>query len=435
MGKSINNHPETYMNSFKTQRLTAMFQAKYRILALAVLLLNMTACAGYHSLTKTARSHFDRGDFSYAAAEYEKYIDRAGNNQLLALLDTGISYHYAGQYQKSINYFLKADRLAEKIDILSVSRQTVSLLATDYVLKYKGADFEKVLINTYLAIDYLMLGDLENAMVEAKKVNQKLQKYGQSCKCDYKLNPFSMYLSGILYEMNGQPDEAYIDYNKVYQLLPGFPLLGMDLQRTSSMAGIETSVQNWRATFGKGSYPDLSEGEYGELIAFFECGFSPKKHQETRVVAIPAYHKRPSRISYAEVYVDGKYYDRTYILNDIEATAIRQLKEKMLRISAKQGIVTAGKAVLARQIGKQTKIPVAENLALMFFYATNEADTRSWLSLPQNIQLARMPLTPGTHAVKLKLYDRHNSLVKSVNFDKINIKKGSKHFIIYRAVE
>jgi hypothetical protein len=407
---------------------------KCRAFVPAILLLQLTACAGYHSLTRPARRLFNQENFSAAAVEYDKNISRAGNEQLLALLDTAISYHYAGQYQKSIHYFLEADKLAQRLDYLSLSRQLTSLVATDYALKYKGEDFEKVLINTYLAIDYLMLGDLENALVEARRVNQKLKRYSQLCKCDYKLNPFSIYLSGIIYEMNGQPDEAYIDYKKVYQLSPGFPLLKNDLLRTSRLAGIEApEAKNWRATSGG---PDNSppEGDYGELIVLFECGLSPEKHQETRIIAIPVYHKRPTRISYAQVYVDGRYYDRTYVLNDIEAIAIRQLKEKMLRILAKQSLVTTGKAAIAHQIGKQAKSPLVESLALMFFYATNKADTRSWLTLPQNIQLTRIALSPGRHEVTLKLYDHHNNLVKSVNYGNITIEKNGKRFINYRSV-
>lgn len=411
-----------------------MNKTKHCLLVSFFLILQLSACVGYRSLSRPAQRSFNRGDFLEAANKYEKIISKSGNEQLLALLNTAISYHHAGQYQQSIKYFLQADKLAKKLDYLSVSRQTASLLATDYMLKYKCEDFEKVLINTYLAIDYLMLGDLENAMVEARRVNQKLQKYSRRCKCDYKLNPFSSYLSGIIYEMDHQPDEAYIDYKKVYKLIPEFPLLKTDLERTSRLAGIDEAGLDWRTTFGKGAYSSLAE-DYGELFLFFECGLSPEKHQELRAIAIPAYHKRPTSISYAKVYIDGKYYDRSHILNDIEATAIRQLKAKMARILAKQAIVTAGKVAIANQIGKQTKLPGAENLALMLLYATNKADTRSWLSLPQNIQLARIPLAPGSHEVKLKLYDHNNGLVKSVNFGKINIKKTGKHFITYRSVE
>ena len=411
-----------------------MSRAKYHIFTLT-LLLQLVACAGYHSLSQPARTSFHQGDFTTAATKYDHIISKSGKNQLLALLDTAISYHYAGQYEKSIHYFLQADKLAQKFDYLSLSRQAASLLATDYTLKYKGEDFEKVLINTYLAIDYLMLGDLENALVEARRVNQKLKKYSRLCECDYKLNPFSIYLSGIIYEMNGQPDEAYIDYKKVYQLVPEFPLLKMDLQRTSRWAGIDPAGQNWRTTFGQGAYPAVLAGDYGELMVFFESGLSPKKHEETRVIAIPVYHKRPTRISYAKVYVDGKYYQQTYILNDIETTAIRQLEEKMLRILAKQGLITAGKVALAHQIGKETKSPLAGHLALMLLYATNKADTRSWLSLPQNIQLARIPLAPGSHQITLKLYDHNNVLAKSVDFGNIIIKNRAKHFINYRSEE
>jgi hypothetical protein len=403
-------------------------------LGTVLLLLQLTACTSYRFLTKSAQRSFNAGDFSAAAKKYNKHISQASNDQLLALLDTAISYHYAGQYQNSIKYFLQADKLVEKLDYLSITRQAASLLATDYVLKYKAEDFEKVLINTYLAMDYLMLGDLENALVEARRVNQKLKKYSKLCKCDYKLNPFASYLSGIIYELNGQYDEAYIDYKKVYKLLPEFPLLGIDLQRTARLAGIEEPNLNWRDTFGK-STNYLPGKDYGELIVLFECGLSPEKHEQSRAIAVPAYHKRPTRIKYAEVYVDGKYYDRTYVINDIEATAIKHLKEKMLRILAKQGMVTAGKVAIANALAKETDVPLVGELALLFFYATNKADTRSWLSLPQNIQLTRIPLAPGSHEVTLKLYDKNNRLVKSKTFAKVMIKSNGKHFINHRSTK
>jgi len=396
--------------------------------------LYLTACASYHSSTRSARYSFNKGEFSVAAEEYNKHISRTKNDELLALLDTAISYHHASQYQKSIHYFLQADKLVKQLDYLSISRQTASLLATDYVLKYKGEDFEKVLINAYLAMDYLMLGDLENALVEAKRVNQKLQDYGRQCKCDYKLNSFAIYLSGIIYELNGQYDEAYIDYKKVYKLLPEFPLLGLDLQRTSRLAGIEEQKLNGQDTFDK-SKKYIFKKDYGELIVLFESGLSPEKHEESRAIAIPAYHKRLTRISYAGVYIDAEYYDRTYILNDIETTAIKHLNEKMLRILAKQGAVTAGKFAIANALAKETDNPLIGQLGLLFFYATNKADTRSWLSLPQNIQLTRFPLAPGKHQVTLKLYDKYDRLVESINFDNVTIEAYKKHFINYRSVK
>ncbi len=400
----------------------------------------LSGCAGYMRNTKAARTLFNRREFKDAAIEYTKQIGKIGNEELLALLDTAISYHYAGDYKNSIKYFLKADKLSEKLDMISVSRQIASLAATDYVLKYKGEDFEKILINTYLAMDYLMLGDLEGAMVEVRRINQKLKRYSKLCKCDYKLNPFSIYLSGLIFEMNGQSEDAYIDYEKVARIMQQFPLIKNDLRRIAGRAGRKQENNDpandlkWRNLFGRAK-PQAADKSYGELIVFFESGRSPQKHQETRVIAIPVYHRRKSLTAFAEVYVDGRYYDRTYVLNDIEKTAIRELKEKNMRMLAKQSVVTAGKIALAHQIGKETKNPIAGHLALMFFHATNKADTRSWLSLPKNIQLSRISLPAGNHNVTLKLYSRYNNLVNTIKFGNIEIRQKGKHFISYRAVQ
>ncbi|MBI5183155.1 MAG: hypothetical protein HY999_02180 [Nitrospinae bacterium] len=404
------------------------------IIIIILLSRNLAGCAGYLQSTQGARARFDKGLFLDASIEYKKGLKHPGRDYLLYLLDTGLSLHYAGRYEESNNFLLEADKYAEEINYISITRETASLLATDYTLKYRGEDYEKILINTYLAINYLMLGDYENARVEAKRVNEKIGKYNSDGELNYKLNPFSIYLSGIIYEINGEPNDAYIDYKKVYDLLPNFPLVKKDLIRLSTLLNFDDDYKTWRTRF---DLKDIKQDDHsnGELIFIFQCGYSPQKHQEMRVIAVPAYHPRLSIISYAKVYINGEYYDQTYILEDIERTAIDQLNAKIARIIAKQTAVSAGKYVIANTIGKETNQPIVRDILLLFFYATNEADLRSWLTLPQNIQISRISLPEGNYQVMVKFYDKNHMFVEQKIWSDVKIgKNGHKTTLNYRAI-
>jgi len=396
--------------------------------------LGLWSCASYRYASRGAVRDFQAGDFLAAAKKYEACIDKAGNDRLLALLDTALAYYYAGEYEKSIRYFLEADRLADELDYISVSRQTASILATDYALQYKGEEFERVLINTYLALAYLFSGNLEDALVECRRIDRRIRKFKETRDYELAFNPFSLYLSGLIYELAGEPDEAYVDYRKVYEVLPDFPLVRQDLLRLSEELGYTGDYQRWRRLFGEISYPRPGP-EDGQLVIFFEAGLSPEKHQESRVIAIPVYHRRPSRVKYAKVYIDGQTRGRTQVVNDIEETAIQQLRLKMDKILIKQGLVTGTKVALAEGLGRSTDSRAVRDLALLFFYATNQADLRSWLTLPRDIQLWRGFLPEGRYRVELRLYGRVGRAVRRVDFGEVKIIPGEAKLLKFRSVE
>lgn len=398
------------------------------LLALFVL----TGCAGYQTLSAPANNLFLQSKFHEAALEYSKQVDDAGNAKLIALLDSGLAWHYAGQYERSNRYFTAAEKLADKLDMVSVSSEAASLLATDYILKYGGDDFEKLLINTYMALNYLLLDDLENAMVEVRRFNEKLKNYERRCDCKYGINPFTEYLSGILYEMDGGFDDAYIDYKKVYETLPDFALLPNDLIRLSGKLNREEDLDRWKDMFGV--QPPKADPNAGELVVVFECGLSPEKRQDQRIIAIPTYYPRYFVIQGATVIVDGKPSGATHVLNNIEEIATSQLKDKMGRMLLKQGISTGGKIAAAEIIRRKSNSDALGNLALLFFYATNEADTRSWLTLPGNMQLQRIPLPAGRHRVSLRLLDSSGQEKETVDLGEVLIPPHSKKFVSYRSV-
>ena len=68
---------------------------------------------------------------------------------------------------------------------------------------------------------------------------------------------------------------------------------------------------------------------------------------------------------------------------------------------------------------------LAVNLAGVF---TERADTRSWFTLPGEIHLARLPLSPGEYKLKVELHGRDERVLDSSEI-KVTLRKGEKKYL------
>lgn len=88
------------------------------------------------------------------------------------------------------------------------------------------------------------------------------------------------------------------------------------------------------------------------------------------------------------------------------------------------------KYLASREIGKQSD--VAGMLANLFGAATESADTRSWLTLPENIHLARMSLPAGTYDLKIDILDRRGHVLSTQVIPALEVQAGGWKFISRR---
>src|SRR5690606_5080411 len=128
------------------------------------------------------------------------------------------------KYGESSKLFISADRMTEIKDYTSLSGEAASLIVNDSILQYKGEDFEKVLINALNSINFVMMGAYEKALVETRRVNNKLYRYKFEAKRDYEQNPCGYYLAGLMWEASGDRDSAFIDYKKAVKRIPSFEM-------------------------------------------------------------------------------------------------------------------------------------------------------------------------------------------------------------------
>lgn len=378
----------------------------WTVLAAAALL---CGCASARMSDHVSSRLFREGNYDEASVRLAEGLAAQGENGrdlLLYLLDLGLVYHSAGKYEESNRLFLRADQIAEIKDYTSLSTEGATLLTSDNIKDYQGEDFEKVLINTYLAMNYALLGDVENALVEARRVNRKLHMMITEGQRNYKQNAFARYLSAVLYEAEGNFNDAYLDYKSAWELEPSFPGIGRDLWRTAHKSGLRDQRERWENEFSltredrEEALKPLPKNGKGEIIVLYENGISPVKRPNPQFTQVPRFYPRRNPVARARVEVDGREAGETAVLHDIEATAIENLEEKYGGLVAKKVAGIVAKEVVSDQIARQSGSEFLGALAKLAFYASDRADVRSWNLLPRDLQILRFVVEPGVHEVK-----------------------------------
>ncbi|HRO66029.1 MAG TPA: hypothetical protein PL182_00540, partial [Pseudobdellovibrionaceae bacterium] len=240
--------------------------------------LGLLGCATYQTKVGAARSALADGNYEKALEDLKPLAMTPNDDQLVYLLDYGVALQVAGQVDESNKILMRADRLAEEVDYQSVSRIAGSLALNQEMIQYKGDTFEKIFINAYLAMNFLSQGKQDEALVEARRINEKYLKYRADEKKDFELNSFSKYLSGLAWEADRRYDDAYIAYAETYKIDPTGETLPEDLIRSAKLARRNEAYQQWKKQFPDvQENPDWYDSKKGELVVLFQQGWGPRK--------------------------------------------------------------------------------------------------------------------------------------------------------------
>jgi uncharacterized protein len=64
-----------------------------------------------------------------------------------------------------------------------------------------------------------------------------------------------------------------------------------------------------------------------------------------------------------------------------------------------------------------------------------QADTRNWFLLPGTVQMARIPVKPGTHSIKVEAHDASGGTLGAKGFDNIVVGPGEKKFVFFPSLK
>jgi len=138
-----------------------------------------TGCQTYQSKNHSY-NYWIRGDLTNAVVEATKAADKKTNtvDAIIFRLEHGAALRANGQYEDSNRAF---DRAQEKIDDfaqkskVSIGRETAAMLSNQASLPYRGRAYDGIMLNTYMALNYLQLGEPDKARPELIRAYQRQQ--------------------------------------------------------------------------------------------------------------------------------------------------------------------------------------------------------------------------------------------------------------------
>ena len=191
-----------------------------RSLCAALTLVLLAGCGPsvnrYLLIDASLRAHDPKGADAIVQQAEKEY---GGGSRVLYGMDRGMTLQLVGDYQQSNVVLEQAEEELDRLYTRKIRTEALAFMTNDTALPYEGDPYEQVLINVLKALNYAVLGEWQDAMVEARRIDHRLNVLSDRTqeKNAYRDDGFARYLSGILYESTGDVNNAFIAYRKAYE--------------------------------------------------------------------------------------------------------------------------------------------------------------------------------------------------------------------------
>lgn len=431
-----------------------MFRAiSLRYFFVAALIVTQS-CATYYQANYSFNEAFERGNLETALEALNHSSSRDyRKSEFLFLVNSGLILSVLGRYEESNEYLEKAFIYGEDFRI-NYLNEAASYLTNPTITPYRGEDHEHLLLLYYKAMNFLKMGRRQEALVECRRLNIRLQQLSDRYDSEkkYKRDAFIHLLMGIIYEADDDFNNAFIAYRNAYEIyqedykelfdavVP--PQLKLDILKTSLLSGLKDEFEYFKEEFEMHDYK-YSPSPGGDLVFLWHNGLGPVKAEwsinfivnrsgntvtfvneefgfsfpfnlgdydekdksglanlEVFRVAFPKYVERPVFFDNASISIQ----DTTLQLHPVED--VNKIAKQVL---AQRMTLEFSKALLRAALKKVTEYEMRkENKALGSIFGiinalTEKADTRNWQSLPHGIYYCKVPMKLGTNEIRLNL--------------------------------
>jgi hypothetical protein len=438
----------------------------------------------YH---RSLRTKIDSGDYEEAAKSVDESKSKYGSNDILMYyLDSGATNHFAKNYNASSKSFELAKEKFAQYYQKSITAGAASMFFNDSTMPYYGQDFERVHISIFEALDYILLGHNNEAVVEARQADTLFKTLGteKNYKNFYKDDGFIRYFMGLIYENAGYINDAHISYVKALKAykngpaqLPAPKELIDDAYTSALNLGMED-----RATAIKKEYPSacrqLIPEACGECIVIDYNGFVPEKidnilefalfdiwpyidnvqtdSQEQEdfnkaksmgisvfakdyiKVAFPKYKDLKNKVVAFEVQSNNQEV-KGVVVQDIGKIAKACLDDAIAKIYAKTLARAAVKYIIGKSVSNEISKQAGDGWGAlsqisfnMFNSLSETSDKRAWNTLPDKILMARFYLPAGVHTLKINFLGKYGEVLDSCNVE-VDIKVAKKNFVAVKS--
>jgi hypothetical protein len=419
----------------------------------------------YLLIDASLRANDPKGADTIVQQSEKEYGEKS---RVLYGMDRGMTLQLVGDYQQSNTLLEQAEEELDRLYTRKIRTETFAFMTNDTALPYEGDPYEQVLINVLKAINYAVLGQWQEALVEARRIDHRLNVLSDRTqeKGAYREDGFARYLSGILYESTGDINNAFIAYRKAYETFEatrawsstGVPFqLREDLLRTAEAMHFTQELAEYRRLFPDTKWEtSQSLQQLAQVVVISYNGLAPRKEDQFldlpvsldalqlvllnrgivqanrqpnravdsvlyglngRVVrvALPRLIPQKTQVPVDRVSLiqdDGtKVTVNTELVHNVSALADKALSERIAGITVKalaraatKFALAEGAAYGAQQAAGKDAGPLVGLLVGMLAkglaVSSEEADKRSWQTLPDEIHLARVWVPPGRYQVQ-----------------------------------
>lgn len=380
----------------------------------------------------------ERGNFNLASEELESsstYI-YSDNDLLLYNLDKGILSHFDSEFKESNISLTKAEKLCVEYAATSITQSIASAVTNDTVMDYSGEAFEDIYTNIFMALNYIHLGNIEDAMVEVRRFDNKLrlleQKYEKfveetDSSSEVKVQKVSIQFS----------DSALARYLSMllYRTEKDFGNAEVDLKLLKKAFAKQKSLYDFKIPSTIDEELNIPKGKARLNIIAFSGNAPVKKEEVIRAywssdvwykLALPVMEKRGSDVNSISVtaknLATGKIYSRKLEkIESIENIALDTFKQSYSLIYAKSLARSIARAISNSTVSSitQSLADESETLGGMLLFSlidisskvatevVERADVRCSRYFPANASVCGLNVEEGNYEITVNYYTRN----------------------------
>jgi len=424
-------------------------------------------CATHSEVRRSLVEDVRHGYYGQAEARVQELgQDASDKDAVMDLMDRGMVAHLQGHYTQSNRLLDAAKRRLDGLFGVQVSDELEAIAWNEASKSFKGEEFERVMLCLLMAFNYLHIDSLEEAAVEARQINQRLQVYSDLLKKSnvtphYTQDPYAQYMAGLIAEAYGDANDAFRSYEDA---LNGYQRQAIDgvsapvalkaaLYRSARILNHDEAVRKYAAF---ANLPDADPDEWqrrAHLVVI--VGVGQVAHKESWAWTTTDPQGDIINIPYP-VFVRGPRYTTNVLLEaegmpsqldvvqDVSTLAIKILDDKNGQVKGK-----AVAKALARYLVKKAARAVAANtnnqavgLAALLTNATlnvadiaETADTRSWMTLPDHYRMAVTSVDPDRGQVLVHMQALAGTSLVDQQIFSLHVKAGQTRFVVLRVRE
>jgi hypothetical protein len=442
----------------------------WRLLLIGFALGLVTGCSTYRDQGRSMSLAWAAGQVETAAKEYTKKADKKkkGKDALIWRLEQAAALRAAGKIQESVTAFDQAEQMIDDYERkakISVSREAAAILSNQANLPYEGRAYDKVMVNTYKALNYLQLGEPEKARVELIRAYNRQQDAVEENKrriadaqraaeksaqkeaiAKTRSDPaFRARMDNLYSGLNGM--KAYADYVNPFTVFLDALFFMSDATGGSDLERARKSFERVLAFSGENKYIQQDLEALDQKLAgkelppttyvIFETGQAPVREQ-VRIdipiifvsvsyigAAFPKLEVQSDFVPGLNVTAEGVN-EQTVLVSSMDGVIGQDFKNELPAIITKTLISTVAKAAAGYGINEMTRqqgdaLHIFTLIATAIYQAAvNIADTRTWTTLPKEFHYCRFP-TPADRKIELTVPGSGQKIPVTVGDGTINV--------------